>query len=100
LNDPNDPMSRTDDWDKDIRDPVSFDPTLTVARFVSATDETHTIGTLVNWADHPEVAHFSEADPATITAHYPHWLRESGGAGRDHGAEQVRGDEPRGPRRR
>jgi len=55
-------MSRTDDWDKDIRDPVSFDPTLTVARFVSATDETHTIGTLVNWADHPEVAHFSEAD--------------------------------------
>ncbi len=27
-------MSRTDDWNKDIRDPIIFDPTLTIARFV------------------------------------------------------------------
>ncbi|HEY4239152.1 MAG TPA: hypothetical protein VGM88_05025 [Kofleriaceae bacterium] len=77
LNDPNDPLSRTDMWNGDFRDPVIFDPTLTIARFVDATDEDTTIGTLVNWADHPEVAHFSQTDPAQVTAHYPHWLRES-----------------------
>ena len=34
INDPTNPMSKTDDWNKDIRDPVIFDPTLTVAQFV------------------------------------------------------------------
>ena len=77
LNDPANPMSKTDDWNQDIRDPIIFDPTLTIARFVKQSDPNTTIGTLVNWADHPEVAHFSETDPATITAHYPHWLRDS-----------------------
>ncbi|MEJ7597036.1 MAG: hypothetical protein WKG01_03920 [Kofleriaceae bacterium] len=75
LNDPANPNSLTDHWNKDIRDPVIFDPTLTIARFVDAAAPAVTIGTLVNWANHPEVAHFSETDPATITAHYPHWLR-------------------------
>lgn len=74
INDPANHNSLTDDFNKDVRDPVIFDPTLTVARFLGSDGKT--IGTLVNWADHPEVAHFSDADPATITAHYPHYLRD------------------------
>jgi hypothetical protein len=81
INDPANPTSKTDDWNQDIRDPVIFDPTLTIARFVKAGDPTATIGTLVNWADHPEVAHFDNTVPATITAHYPHWLRDHVEAG-------------------
>jgi hypothetical protein len=61
----------------DLRDPIIFDPTLTIARFFDATDPTKTIGTLVNWADHPEVAHFDDTVQAQITAHYPHWLRDA-----------------------
>lgn len=76
INDPADPMSRTDDFNKDVRDPVIFDPTLTIARFVKVGAPTETIGTLVNWADHPEVANFDDTQPARITAHYPHYLRE------------------------
>ncbi len=76
INDPSNPMSKTDLWNQDIRDPIIFDPTLTIARFTKAGDPSTTIGTLVNWADHPEVAHFDSSVPATITAHYPHWLRE------------------------
>ncbi|MFT3697116.1 MAG: hypothetical protein QM831_28495 [Kofleriaceae bacterium] len=75
LNDPNDPNSKTDFWNKDIRDPVIFDPTLTVARF-NKTSDGSIIGTLVNWADHPEVAHFDDSVSAAINAHYPHWIRE------------------------
>ncbi len=75
INDPTNKQSLTDDFNQDIRDPVIFDPTLTVARFVKVSDPTMTIGTLVNWADHPEVAHFSSA-PAAVTAHYPHYLRD------------------------
>jgi hypothetical protein len=76
LNEAGNTQSRTDDWFKDIRDPVIFDPTVTIARFVKVGNPNETIGTLVNWADHPEVAHFDDTVPATITAHYPHWLRE------------------------
>jgi hypothetical protein len=68
-------QSRTDDWFKDIRDPVIFDPTVTIARFVKVSNPSETIGTLVNWADHPEVANFDDTVPATISAEYPHWLR-------------------------
>lgn len=75
LNDPANPASRTDDWNKDIRDPVIFDPSITIARFVRADSPSVTIGTLVNWANHPEVSHFSDTDGSEITAHYPHWLR-------------------------
>ena len=64
------------EWNQDIRDPIIYDPTITIARFVKQSDPTQTIGTLVNWADHPEVAHFDKSVPATITAHYPHWLRD------------------------
>jgi len=76
VNDPANPASLTDDFNKDIRDPVIFDPTLTIARFIN-TNTNATIGTLVNWADHPEVAHFSESDGQTLTAHYPHYLRDA-----------------------
>ncbi len=76
INDPANPVSLTDDFNKDIRDPVIFDPTLTIARFVKVSDPAVTIGTLVNWADHPEVSHFSDTDSSEITAHYPHWLRD------------------------
>ncbi len=76
INDPANPMSKTDDFNKDIRDPVIFDPTLTVARFVKVGAPTETIGTLVNWADHPEVAHFDKSVIAKVTAHFPHYIRD------------------------
>ncbi len=76
LNDPTNPNSLTDDFNKDIRDPIIFDPTLTIARFVDAASPNTTIGTFVNWANHPEASHFSDADSSEITAHYVHWLRE------------------------
>jgi hypothetical protein len=75
INDPANPMSKTDFWDKDIRDPVIFDPTMTVAKFTKISDGS-IIGTLINWADHPEVAHFDDTVTAAINAHYPHWIRE------------------------
>ena len=75
INDPTNPNSKTDYWDKDIRDPVIFDPTMTVAKFTKTSDGT-IIGTLINWADHPEVAHFDDTVTAAINAHYPHWIRE------------------------
>src|SRR5262249_54615682 len=52
INDPANNMSKTDDFNKDIRDPIIFDPTLTIARFVKVGAPNETIGTLVNWADH------------------------------------------------
>jgi hypothetical protein len=64
------------EWNQDIRDPIIYDPTITIARFVDASNPSQTIGTIVNWADHPEVAHFDDSVPASVTAHYPHWLRE------------------------
>ncbi len=76
LNDPANPNSLTDDFNKDIRDPIIFDPTLTIARFVDAANPNTTIGTLVNWANHPEASHFSDTDSSQITAHYVHWLRD------------------------
>lgn len=75
LNDPANPQSRTDDWNKDIRDPIIFDPTLTIARFTKVGQPTQTIATLLNWADHPEVANFADG-PTKITAHYVHYLRQ------------------------
>lgn len=76
LNDPSNPQSLTDDFNKDIRDPVILDPTLTIARFVRADDPSATIGTLVNWGNHPEVSR-SEPGPVRITSHYPAYLRDA-----------------------
>jgi hypothetical protein len=75
INDPANNTSLTDDFNKDIRDPIIMDPTLTIARFVKASAPTETIGTLVNWGDHPEVARGDAALAGTITAHYPGYLR-------------------------
>jgi hypothetical protein len=75
INDPSNPQSRTDDFNKDIRDPVIFDPTLTIARFTKLGQPAETIATLVNWADHPELANFADG-PTKITAHYVHYLRQ------------------------
>lgn len=75
INDPANPMSLTDDFNKDIRDPVIFDPTLTIARFTRVGAPNETIATLVNWADHPEIQNFAD-EPTKISAHYVHWLRK------------------------
>lgn len=56
----------------DAREPMILDPTLTVARFVEAGSLT-TIGTLVNFAGHPE---FTGSRNNLLTADFPHWLRE------------------------
>jgi hypothetical protein len=74
LNDQNDPSAGTDQWAWDIRDPVIYDPTLTVARFVRADSPTTTIGTLVHWADHPELSTFGP-DNLKISSHFIHWFR-------------------------
>ncbi|MCA9676090.1 MAG: hypothetical protein H6708_21610 [Kofleriaceae bacterium] len=84
LNTPGDPTSLTDQWNKDIRDPVIFDPTLTIVRFARADDPTQTIGTLVNWADHPEMSAFGP-DNLQISSHFPHWFRD----GVEHGTPSV-----------
>ena len=75
LNEPGDPQSRTDHWNKDIRDPVIFDPTMTVARFVKTGTQT-TIATVINWADHPEMSAYG-ADNLLISSHYVHYLRKA-----------------------
>ena len=74
LNDPADPLSRTDRWNQDIRDPKIFDPTLTVARFVRADAPGTTIATVVNWGNHPEVSTFGD-DNLKISSHFIHWVR-------------------------
>ncbi len=74
LNDQLDPSQGTNHWAWDIRDPVIFDPTLTVARFVRADAPATTIGTLVHWADHPELSTFGD-DNLKISSHFIHWLR-------------------------
>ena len=76
INTPGDRTSGTDHWNKDIRDPIIFDPTMTIARFVERDQPTTTIGTLVNWADHPEMSAFG-ADNLQISSHYVHFLRDA-----------------------
>jgi hypothetical protein len=76
LNVDGDRTSRTDHWNKDIRDPIIFDPTLTVARFVKVGQPDATIATVVNWADHPEMSAFG-ADNLLISSHYIHFMREA-----------------------
>ncbi|MCC6559435.1 MAG: hypothetical protein IT372_41475 [Polyangiaceae bacterium] len=60
------------DYVNDTRDPIIYDPTLTVAQF---TDEStgDTIATLVNWASHPE---YTGSHNNELSADYVHWLRE------------------------
>jgi hypothetical protein len=74
LDDPANPAAGTGAWLTDIRDPVIYDPTMTVARF-TAVDDGATVGTLVHLANHPEVSSFG-ADNLQISANFAHYLRE------------------------
>jgi hypothetical protein len=56
----------------DSRDPQVFDATLRLMHFTSPSDGS-TIGTIVNWADHPET---TWADNTEITADFPGYLRD------------------------
>lgn len=67
-----DDTGSTLDFVSDTRDPIIYDPTVTVARFVDAASPDTTIGTLVNWASHPE---YSGWDHNAASADYVHWLR-------------------------
>ncbi len=69
-----DPSSGTDQWTHDIRDPVIYDPTLTVARFTRVDQPGTTVGTLVHWTNHPEMSTFGENN-LQISSHFIHWLR-------------------------
>lgn len=57
----------------DGRDPVIFDPTMSLLRFVSASNPEETVATLVHWSGHPE---YSGSDNNLITADYVYLLRE------------------------
>jgi hypothetical protein len=57
----------------DTRDPVIFDPTLTIAQFKDDADPTQTVATLVNWSAHPE---YAGSGNRMISADYVHWLRD------------------------
>ncbi len=54
------------------RPPIVKDPFLFVMRLVSRSTR-HTIATVVNWSDHPEVLSRKNTQ---ITSDYPHWIRD------------------------
>ncbi len=56
----------------DTRDPVIFDPTLTLVQFVRESDPRQTIATWVNWAAHPE---YTGSRNNLLSADYVHELR-------------------------
>ena len=58
----------------DTRDPVLFDPTVTVAQFVDDADPTRTIGAWVNWSSHPE---YGGSRNNLLSADYVHALRQT-----------------------
>ena len=70
---PTDAMGDTRGYVNDTRDPVIYDPTLTVVRFTEADSPQTPIATWINWSAHPEYAG-SRNDQ--ISADYVHWLRE------------------------
>ncbi len=74
LDDPSDPTSGTTSFHHDIRDPVIYDPTITVARFVDEAAPDVTIGTLLAWTSHPETG---GDENLLLSADFPHWFRET-----------------------
>ncbi|HBQ15153.1 MAG TPA: hypothetical protein DEF51_29865, partial [Myxococcales bacterium] len=75
-------------WVGDLRDPVILDPEIRVMRFVEAGTET-TIGTLVNFATHPE---YLDDRNTLISSDVAHWLRDGIESGVDGpGGERVDG---------
>lgn len=57
----------------DTRDPIIYDPTVTIAQFVDDADPKQTIATLLHWAAHPE---YSGSHNNMLSADYVHWLRD------------------------
>lgn len=57
----------------DTRDPIIYDPTLTIAQFVDDADPQKTIATLLHWAAHPE---YTGSKNNQLSADYVHWLRQ------------------------
>lgn len=78
-----DPMTgSTMAYVNDTRDPVLFDPTVTIAQFTEDADPTRTIATWVNWSSHAEYVGSGNNE---VSADYVHALRETveQGAARD-----------------
>lgn len=69
-----DPMGSTMDYVNDTRDPVLFDPTVTLVRFVDDAAPTRTVATWVNWSAHPE---YSGSRNNLLSADYVHALRDT-----------------------
>lgn len=69
-----DPKQTFDEWilQQDIRDPIVRNTKIVAAQFVSV-QSGKTLGTFVNWNNHPEV--LSEKN-VRISSDYPHYLRE------------------------
>lgn len=61
-------------YHNDTRDPIIYDPTLTIAQFIDDADPSKTIATLVNWAAHPE---YAGSKNNLLSADYVHWLRDT-----------------------
>lgn len=69
-----DPMTGdTRAYVNDTRDPVLFDPTVTVVQFTDDAMPGRTLGTWVNWAAHPE---YAGSRNNLLSADYVHHLRE------------------------
>jgi hypothetical protein len=71
INDPSNP-AQAGDWDKDLRDPIIWDPTVTIAQFVRASDPTTTIGALVSG---PTIRGRTYERPGDDHRALPRWLR-------------------------
>jgi hypothetical protein len=69
-----DAMGSTQDYVNDTRDPVIYDPTVTLVQFTDASDRARTLGTWVNWAAHPE---YTGSRNNLLSADYVHALRET-----------------------
>lgn len=68
-----DPDGTTLAYNNDVRDPIIYDPTLTVVRFAPTSDSSTTIATLLNWSAHPE---YGGDENNLLSADYVHWLRD------------------------
>ena len=69
-----DAMGSTMDFVNDTRDPKIYDPTVTIVQFVDDAMPTQTVGTLVNWAAHPE---YTGSSNTLLSADYVHYLRDT-----------------------
>jgi len=58
----------------DVRDPIIFDPTLTIAQFTAVAEPGRTVGTLVHWAAHPEYVGF---DNNLLSADVVYYIRQA-----------------------